>query len=334
MAPATVAVFSPHTATISNRHNGVEVNYAWTSSTDTTTHLAHTIIRTSFPPPMRRWSPFVLAWLGALIFDPTNVAGANTQTRPAFAYGGGADFNLAKRLFVRAKYRGLVYNSPKYDLAGLNGFDRVTHRAEPSVGFGWRFCQHRPSLPNRRLREIERQRSARLNFPAALRKAPMIETHDIERATSNSSSAPFVELHQAFPSSVAAISPFADQLMRFIKRFTLSFGSAKETEDEVEIAIYEALTNAVTHGNQENPEKQVHVACRCSMDGELLITVRDEGEGFDSRAVPDPTEAQRLLLTHGRGLHLMRALMDEVSFEENGRVVRMRKRTKAHAHSL
>jgi serine/threonine-protein kinase RsbW len=56
-----------------------------------------------------------------------------------------------------------------------------------------------------------------------------------------------------------------------------------------------------------------------------LITVRDEGQGFDSRAVPDPTEAQRLLLPHGRGLHLMRALMDEVSFEENGTVVRMRK---------
>ena len=156
----------------------------------------------------------------------------------------------------------------------------------------------------------------------------MIETHDIERATSNSSSAPFVELHQAFPSSVAAISPFADQLMRFIKRFTLSFGAAKETEDEVEIAINEALTNAVTHGNQENPEKQVHVACRCSMDGELLITVRDEGEGFDSRAVPDPTEAQKLLLTHGRGLYIMRTLMDEVSFEENGTVVLIRKRMK------
>jgi serine/threonine-protein kinase RsbW len=62
------------------------------------------------------------------------------------------------------------------------------------------------------------------------------------------------------------------------------------------------------------------------MDGEVLISVRDEGEGFDSRAVPDPTEDHRLLLTHGRGLHLIRALMDEVSFEENGTVVRMRKR--------
>jgi serine/threonine-protein kinase RsbW len=162
----------------------------------------------------------------------------------------------------------------------------------------------------------------------------MTETHNIGQATGNSSSAPFVELHQAFPSGVAAIAPFADQLMRFIKRFMVNVGTAKETEDEVEIAIYEALANAVTHGNHENPEKQVHVACLCSMDGELLISVRDEGEGFDSGAIPDPTEAQRLLLPPGRGLHLMRALMDEVSFEENGTVVRMRKRMKAQARSL
>ena len=90
----------------------------------------------------------------------------------------------------------------------------------------------------------------------------------------------------------------------------------------------------MVHGNHENQQKQVHVACRCNMDGEVLITVRDEGEGFDSRVVPDPTEAQRLLFTHGRGLHLMRALMDEVSFEENGTVVRMRKQLKAQARSL
>jgi serine/threonine-protein kinase RsbW len=116
--------------------------------------------------------------------------------------------------------------------------------------------------------------------------------------------------------------------MRFIRVFMEKDGTAKKAEEGIEIAIYEALANAVIHGNHENQEKQVHVACRCSMDGEVLITVRDEGQGFDSRAVPDPTEAQRLLLPHGRGLHLMRALMDEVSFEENGTVVRMRKQMK------
>jgi len=103
-------------------------------------------------------------------------------------------------------------------------------------------------------------------------------------------------------------------------------GTAKEAEEEIEIAMSEALANAVIHGNRENQDKQVHVVCRCSKDGEVLISVRDEGEGFDSRAVPDPTEAQRLFLTHGRGLLIMKALMDEVSFEENGTVVRMRKR--------
>ncbi len=154
--------------------------------------------------------------------------------------------------------------------------------------------------------------------------------HNFGSATSNSSSAPFVELNQSLASRVAAISSVVDQLMRFIRFFMEKGGTEKEAEEEIEIAIYEALANAVIHGNHENQEKQVNVACRCSMNGELLISVRDEGEGFDSRVVPDPTEAQWLLPPRGRGLHLMRAFMDEVSFEENGAVVRMRKRMESH----
>jgi serine/threonine-protein kinase RsbW len=116
--------------------------------------------------------------------------------------------------------------------------------------------------------------------------------------------------------------------MRFIRFFMEKFGAGKKGEDEIEIALGEALANAVIHGNHEDPEKQVHVTCRCTMDAEVVLTVRDEGEGFDSRAVPDPSEAPRRLLSHGRGLYLMRALMDQVSFEANGAVVRMQKRIK------
>jgi len=61
------------------------------------------------------------------------------------------------------------------------------------------------------------------------------------------------------------------------------------------------------------------------LDGEVSITVRDEGKGFDSRTVLDPTRLENLLFTHGRGIYLMKTLMDEVSFEEGGSVVRMRK---------
>src|SRR5207245_5888778 len=97
------------------------------------------------------------------------------------------------------------------------------------------------------------------------------------RANSYSTSAPFVELRQSVASRASDISPFVDQLMRFIKLFTLKLGIVKETEDEIEIAVLEALANAVIHGNGENPDKQVHLSCRFSMNGEVSIVVRDEG---------------------------------------------------------
>ena len=159
----------------------------------------------------------------------------------------------------------------------------------------------------------------------------MTASRSVAHAINNSNSAPSVELQQSLSSRVTAISPFVERLMRFIRFFMGKAGFTRAAEEELEIVIHEALANAVIHGNHENQEKQVHVACRCSIDGEVLISVRDEGKGFDSRVVRDPTEDERLLLTHGRGLHLIRALMDEVSFEENGTVVRMRKRMKSKA---
>jgi hypothetical protein len=57
----------------------------------------------------------------------------------AAVYGDGADINLAHHIFIPTEYRGFVCNSPTYDLPALAGFDRATHRAEPSGGFGYRF---------------------------------------------------------------------------------------------------------------------------------------------------------------------------------------------------
>ena len=139
---------------------------------------------------------------------------------------------------------------------------------------------------------------------------------------------PFVELDQSIPSQVDAISPFLDQLMRFIRRFRSEDGS----EVDIEIALREALTNAIVHGNHENPEKRVYVASRCSQDGEVLVAIRDLGQGFDSRLVPDPTAPENRLSDHGRGIYLMQALMDEVQFEERGTVVKLRKQSNS-SHS-
>jgi len=128
-----------------SKHSGIEANYGYSLNTQNYGGLG---VKTNshevsgayvFRMPFGKVTPFALAGAGALVFNPKDFAGASTQTRAAFVYGGGADINLTNHLFIRAEYRGFVYNSPTYDLAALSRLDRVTHRAEPSIGFGYRF---------------------------------------------------------------------------------------------------------------------------------------------------------------------------------------------------
>ena len=89
------------------------------------------------------------------------------------------------------------------------------------------------------------------------------------------------------------------------------------------LALEEALTNAVQHGNKNDPERRVTVQCEIG-DRETLIDVRDEGEGFDPRSVPDPTAAENIDIPSGRGLMLMRSFMAEVVIHPPGNRVTMR----------
>jgi outer membrane immunogenic protein len=132
-----------------SEHHGVEANYGYALNTQLYSSAtgnvgvksyAHEISGAYvFRLPHRNFVPYALAGAGALIFDPKDFSGASTQTRAAFVYGAGADFNLSQHLFMRAEYRGFVYDSPTFDLPTVAGVDRVTHRAEPSIGFGYRF---------------------------------------------------------------------------------------------------------------------------------------------------------------------------------------------------
>ena len=141
---------------------------------------------------------------------------------------------------------------------------------------------------------------------------------------------PCLELERSLPSKVAAISPFVDKLMRLIRKC----GHAPEGENDVEIALREALANAIIHGNHENPGKHVHVRCRCE-PSEISLAIKDEGPGFDVDRISDPTAPENTKSAHGRGIYLMKALMDEVRFEEGGVVVHMRKSTgKAGANDV
>lgn len=132
---------------------------------------------------------------------------------------------------------------------------------------------------------------------------------------------PCIQLEHSLPSQVAAISPFVDRLMLLIRKC----GCIPEGESDVEIALREALANAIIHGNHKNPRKHVRVDCRCKL-GEVSIAVKDEGQGFDINMVADPTAPENIGSVHGHGIYLMKAFMDEVRFEEGGVVVHMRKR--------
>src|ERR1700731_3178083 len=131
------------------------------------------------------------------------------------------------------------------------------------------------------------------------------------------------QMELTLPSEVAAISPSVDKLMLLIKKCRCAPGN----EIDIEIALREALENAVIHGNHQDPRKQVYVTCRCETEEEVSIIVRDEGHGFDSDALPDPTAPGAIESSHGRGIYLMKALMDEVHFENGGAVVHMRKKS-------
>jgi serine/threonine-protein kinase RsbW len=150
----------------------------------------------------------------------------------------------------------------------------------------------------------------------------MSEQHEPRSRTDTLHSVgPLFQLEQSIRSEISAISPFVDKLMVFIKKCQCVPGN----EIDVEISLREALANSIVHGNHEDRSKHVYVDCRCVPDGEVSIVVRDEGSGFSSAELPDPTATEQLQSMHGRGIYLMKSLMDEVHFERGGTVVHMRK---------
>lgn len=90
----------------------------------------------------------------------------------------------------------------------------------------------------------------------------------------------------------------------------------------VRVALCEALANAIQYGNRLDPNKSVDVKV-CVDDEVLQVLVNDEGDGFDPTEVPNPTDPDRVDLEQGRGLFLIRQLMDEVRFNARGNSICM-----------
>ena len=126
------------------------------------------------------------------------------------------------------------------------------------------------------------------------------------------------------PSHIEAVADGAAAATNFIS----SCGVGEEVAFGIDMAVREAITNAMVHGNKEDEAKTVEVTLNC-LGHELEIEVKDQGEGFDPTSIPDPTDPANILKTSGRGIFLMRTFMDEVQWSmrpEGGTTVRMTKK--------
>ena len=119
-----------------------------------------------------------------------------------------------------------------------------------------------------------------------------------------------------------SVDPVVEQVMQAVREMKCVNGK----EDAIELALAEALANAVVHGAKEDPSKVVECLVACDEQRGVLIIVRDPGEGFDPKAIPSCTLGENLYSNHGRGIFLINQLMDEVKFRKNGTEIHMVKR--------
>ena len=129
------------------------------------------------------------------------------------------------------------------------------------------------------------------------------------------------KLDVTIPANPNAISGVVDGVMQIAREMRCAEGN----EFQIELALREALANAIVHGCNNDPNKKVECCVACTESSDVVILVRDPGEGFIPSAVPNPLAAENLHSTHGRGIYLINQVMDEVSFERNGAEIRMRK---------
>jgi len=128
----------------------------------------------------------------------------------------------------------------------------------------------------------------------------------------------------SLPSRIDTVATAAALVADFVSRS----GITEDAAFGIDMAVREAVTNAVVHGNRQDANKTVDVTLKSSPDA-VEISVHDQGAGFNPEDVPDPTAEENILKASGRGIFFMRSFMDEVNWlirPGGGTTVRMLKR--------
>jgi anti-sigma regulatory factor (Ser/Thr protein kinase) len=126
-----------------------------------------------------------------------------------------------------------------------------------------------------------------------------------------------------------AITPTIQQILKAVE----PAGFTEGQREDLEVALAEALANAVVHGNRLRPRTWVGITVKVEPRKCAVIGVKDFGAGFRRESLPDPLEPDKLMLPRGRGVFLMNRLMDGVEYNPKGNRVRMtlRRRSRRRA---
>jgi serine/threonine-protein kinase RsbW len=130
-----------------------------------------------------------------------------------------------------------------------------------------------------------------------------------------------VRLDFLIPSDLSYVLGVNHLVSILLKEFSFP---APDYRINIPLACDEAITNAMIHGNHSDPEKKVSIQVYVS-SSRIKVRIKDQGEGFDVGQVEDPTEGVNLLRPSGRGVYLMRSIMDTVEYREGGRVLELEK---------
>ncbi|HZS51541.1 MAG TPA: ATP-binding protein [Bryobacterales bacterium] len=131
-----------------------------------------------------------------------------------------------------------------------------------------------------------------------------------------------LKFHQVIESRLDQIDEIVQRVMTRVRRMP----GARRHLEEVTLALAEAVANAVIHGNRSDPGKKITICGGCENGRTLVLVITDEGEGFDPSGLPDPTVSENIFATHGRGVFLIKQLMDQAEYRKGGRQLVLRKR--------
>ncbi len=112
------------------------------------------------------------------------------------------------------------------------------------------------------------------------------------------------------------------EVENYLKGLTTEFSICKDRYPDILISLTEAVNNAIIHGNNSDEKKYVKINLEKSSKG-LAFKVSDEGFGFNPDSLPDPTKPENVECCGGRGVFIMKKLCDNVSYQNNGRTVKM-----------